>query len=376
MIDMGNIHLSENILRLRREKGVTQEELAKFIGVTKASVSKWETGLSMPDIMLLPQLATFFDVTIDEMLGYESQLGKEQIKTYYHRLAADFASKPFEEVMKECERLVKKYYSCYPFLLQMCVLWLNHFMMAETPERGQEILDAIAELCIHIMDHCKDIVICDDAVSMKAMVDLQSGKAQEVIDALADNANVNQIEEKSGILVQAYLMTGELEKADLAAQVNLYGCIMRSMNSGIQLLIIHERDQARCEEIIQRLDALIEAFALTELHPNTVAGYQFQVALNMCGYQKEEEACRRLEKYADAIKILFEDGIVLHGDSFFSRLDEWYRDLDLGGEGVRDRRLVEESALQVFSHPAILAISNRERVEEIKKRVKKEIENA
>lgn len=39
-------HLSDNIVRLRRKKGITQEELAGFIGVTKASVSKWETGVS------------------------------------------------------------------------------------------------------------------------------------------------------------------------------------------------------------------------------------------------------------------------------------------------------------------------------------------
>lgn len=48
-----SIHLSDNIIRLRRKKGITQEELARFIGVTKASVSKWETGISMPDILLL-----------------------------------------------------------------------------------------------------------------------------------------------------------------------------------------------------------------------------------------------------------------------------------------------------------------------------------
>ena len=44
----------------RREKGVTQEEVAAFVGVSKASVSKWETGQSYPDITVLPVLASFF----------------------------------------------------------------------------------------------------------------------------------------------------------------------------------------------------------------------------------------------------------------------------------------------------------------------------
>ena len=64
---MNALNLVENIIRLRHDKKITQEQLADFVGVTKASVSKWETKQSMPDILLLPRLASFFDVTIDEL---------------------------------------------------------------------------------------------------------------------------------------------------------------------------------------------------------------------------------------------------------------------------------------------------------------------
>ena len=62
---MNTLQFADNLTRLRREKKVTQEELADFIGVTKASVSKWETRQSLPDILILPQLASFFNVTVD-----------------------------------------------------------------------------------------------------------------------------------------------------------------------------------------------------------------------------------------------------------------------------------------------------------------------
>ena len=113
---MDTLNLAENLIRLRREKEVTQEEVASFIGVTKASVSKWETKQSLPDILLLPVLASYYGVTVDELLGYKPQLGKEQIQKIYHDLAAEFAEKPFEEVMDASRKLVKKYYSCYSFL--------------------------------------------------------------------------------------------------------------------------------------------------------------------------------------------------------------------------------------------------------------------
>ena len=67
---MSALKIAENIVGLRKKKGVTQDEMASFLGVTKASVSKWENGQSMPDIMMLPQLATYFDVTVDALLGY------------------------------------------------------------------------------------------------------------------------------------------------------------------------------------------------------------------------------------------------------------------------------------------------------------------
>ena len=90
---MNALNLAENIIRLRHDKKITQEQLADFVGVTKASVSKWETKQSMPDILLLPQLAAFFDVTIDELLGYEPQLSKEQMQKIYLELASDFFSR-------------------------------------------------------------------------------------------------------------------------------------------------------------------------------------------------------------------------------------------------------------------------------------------
>ena len=47
---MNNLNFSDNIIKLRHNKKITQEQLADFIGVTKGSVSKWETGQSLPDI--------------------------------------------------------------------------------------------------------------------------------------------------------------------------------------------------------------------------------------------------------------------------------------------------------------------------------------
>ncbi|MDU4890697.1 MAG: helix-turn-helix domain-containing protein [Clostridium sp.] len=59
--------IGKQIKALRNEKGVTQEELASFLGISYQAVSKWENGATAPDIQLLPELSVYFGVTIDEL---------------------------------------------------------------------------------------------------------------------------------------------------------------------------------------------------------------------------------------------------------------------------------------------------------------------
>ena len=61
--------LGKRIAALRKEKGLTQEQLAEKVGVSAQAVSKWENDISCPDITLLPLLADLFDVSVDELLG-------------------------------------------------------------------------------------------------------------------------------------------------------------------------------------------------------------------------------------------------------------------------------------------------------------------
>ena len=81
---MDNIRLAENLVTLRKVKKITQEQLADFCGVTKSSVSKWETGESSPDINKLLALSKTFEVTTDWLLSDEDPYEENKTEDRYN----------------------------------------------------------------------------------------------------------------------------------------------------------------------------------------------------------------------------------------------------------------------------------------------------
>lgn len=370
---MNALRISENIMHLRKQKGITQDEVAAFLGVTKASVSKWENGQSMPDIMFLPEIATYFDVTVDALLGYEPQLSKEQIQKLYGELGENFAKLPFEEAFAKSEALVKKYYSCYLFLLQICILWLNHYGMAKEKARQEEILDKIQKLCNHILENCTNTEICSDVLGIRASVDLVCGRPQEAIDGISNLLNPKRVLNQSDLLLmQAYMMNGEPEKADCFAQASIYLHLLMLVGDSTYFLAMHMQEKEICEETIARIDAVIKAYQLEELNPNIVAGYDYQVSVYQAVNGEKEEALKRLEKYAKRVCSLITKGM-LHGDSYFNKLDSWFETLDLGTQMPRNKKLVIQSARENLNNPVFAELHGRKEFARIEKVLEKEV---
>lgn len=66
--EVSSMKIGSNIAALRKEKGITQEELANALGVSAQAVSKWENNSSCPDVSLLTDIADYFGVTVDALL--------------------------------------------------------------------------------------------------------------------------------------------------------------------------------------------------------------------------------------------------------------------------------------------------------------------
>ena len=92
------MNIGNKIKKLRKEKGLTQEQLANSIGVSFQAVSKWENQIALPDITLAPVLARYFDISMDELFDYSLQSFQLDIE----RITAE--AYPFRETDPEKSR--------------------------------------------------------------------------------------------------------------------------------------------------------------------------------------------------------------------------------------------------------------------------------
>lgn len=99
---MNAIKIHEQIASLRRQKGMTQEDVACALGVTNQAVSKWESAQCCPDIALLPELAELFEVSVDELLGRKP---KFELSKLCLSLKDYFASLPEHAALGQAYRI-------------------------------------------------------------------------------------------------------------------------------------------------------------------------------------------------------------------------------------------------------------------------------
>ncbi|MBU5484423.1 helix-turn-helix domain-containing protein [Clostridium sp. MSJ-11] len=106
---MSNLIIGDTILRLRKQKGITQEQLSNMVGVSAGAVCKWETGNSVPDIALLAPLARALNVSLDELLSFSSKLSEIEVLDIKKKLREVFIQKGYEAGEKQCKGFLNEY---------------------------------------------------------------------------------------------------------------------------------------------------------------------------------------------------------------------------------------------------------------------------
>lgn len=135
--------IAEVILRERRKRNMTQEELASVLTVSPQAVSHWERG-GYPDITLLPRIANFFQISIDELFGNDDISRKADIENFIRKFNA--------ATPKEQLTLSKEYYGKYPGDFQICDCLAMAIL--RNKEEWEKEYPLLKEVCNRILSDC------------------------------------------------------------------------------------------------------------------------------------------------------------------------------------------------------------------------------
>ena len=84
--------IETTIRQLRQARGLTQEQVARALGVSAPAVSKWETGASLPEVTLLPALARLLGTDLNELLSFQKEMSREEVAAFLNQLAETAAA--------------------------------------------------------------------------------------------------------------------------------------------------------------------------------------------------------------------------------------------------------------------------------------------
>lgn len=293
------LKIGENIARYRRERNMTQEQLARAVGVSSPAVSKWETGSSCPDVALLSPIARALGITADILLSFQVELTEEEVDLLYRELQALFGSQGFSAGQKRCEELLHEYPNSAG--LKLTVGGLYQTMLGTLPsgelteERVQEIFRLAAQLYEEVRNSGDPRYFAAATVGLAAfrLSENRLEETEELLNSLP-KAEIDPNE----LYPSLYLAQGKSEQAEKLLETHLFQ-LLRSAGLALHSLasLSQKRDGTDRALFLCGLGLrLAELFDLED-----VSGELEYSATLLMEQGNADEALDRLEQYAEKL---------------------------------------------------------------------------
>ncbi len=195
------LNLGNKIRELRRRDGRTQETLAEALGVTGQAVSRWESGGSYPDMEIMPAIANYFGVTIDELFGYRNDRDRrvqaiiEKVESYNLRYRDDGVW--FDECIAMLRENLAEFPQNEALLITLAETlseagWRRHKEWLSYDEDGfiqhnydahkkNEYWSESVKICEYLVDNAADNVTVTRAISILVMLNRNIGEYGKAI---------------------------------------------------------------------------------------------------------------------------------------------------------------------------------------------------
>jgi len=150
------IYLNEKLKQFRKSRDLTQEQIADIFHVSPQAVSRWETGVSFPDIEMLPAIAEFFKVTVDDMLGVDVIRNREKIDEILKSLKEKHHKGLTDEAIIICRNALKEFPNNYNLLYELAHFLSDKSRMCYGSEESRGYMRESVPIYENILDNCTD----------------------------------------------------------------------------------------------------------------------------------------------------------------------------------------------------------------------------
>ncbi len=253
----------KRIKALRRNKDMTQEQLAEILSVSPQAVSRWETDSAMPDISLIPAICNLFNTSSDHLLGIDSENKKKRIEAIYNNAHAYSCRGYYREARIILEEGIREFPNS--FLLIRALMQLSYHQLCiddcYTVDERRAFQDEAISLGERILESCTDDSIRHSAIQTLCYMYPKVGNKERAIE-LAESMPYMSIS-REFLMPRVY--TGD--KKYVATQEKIFDLLQFFVNSVDNMYIKNdsgdwiytsEENAARRDKLIAILDIVFE----------------------------------------------------------------------------------------------------------------------
>lgn len=255
--------LNEQIRVHRKKAGLTQEQVANYLGVSTPAVNKWESGSTYPDITLLAPLARLLKIDLNTLFTFRESLSKEEVGRFCNEVGEEIHSKGFQAGFSAATEKLQEYPNCDLLRYSLTLLLEGNLELVTLTSEDR------AKYEHQLMDWYEQAANGQDKETREAAVSILVNKylacgkieeAQKLIDLLPDKRAID----KQMLKINVSLKQGKYEEAAAMAEMKIFSDISTLQSYFIKLvdidLLLNETNAASCVADISQKIATIFGF--------------------------------------------------------------------------------------------------------------------
>lgn len=258
------MQIGKVIREYRKRKNMTQEGMAKRLGVTTPAVNKWENGNSQPDIMLLAPIARLLNITLDTLLSFEKELTAEEINSIVYEIDAKLKDETYEEAFQWAKGKIEQYPNCEQLIWQMALI-LDAWRLAKDIPDSEKYEGYINDCYVRALDSEDENIRNRAADSLFGFYSRkeQYENAEEYLKYFS-----SQNPERKRKQAFIYSKTNRVNEAYKAyEELLLSGYQMMNMVfQSIYVLVMQDKDREKAYILVEKQRELANVFEMGEYH--------------------------------------------------------------------------------------------------------------